>query len=111
VLILLLLFATGYCSAELVNAKKKTRDDTGSSNNNDRDFDTDNSNNSSVYNNDTFNNVDNVRHFDILCYKDVCLLLVQSPDKGEQDILAIEVKIAYHKGHNRHLKLWVKLLS
>jgi hypothetical protein len=89
---------------ELVDARKKTRDDTSPSDNDDGDFDADNSDDSSAYDNNAFNNVDNVRHFNALYYEDVHLLLVQSPNKGEWDMLAIEVKIAYHKGHNRRLK-------
>jgi hypothetical protein len=103
-LILLLLFATGCRPAELVDARKKTRDDTSSSDNDDGDFGADDSDDSSAYDNDAFNDVDNVRHFDALCYEDVRLLLVRSPNKGERDMLAIEVKMAHHKRHNRRPK-------
>jgi hypothetical protein len=91
----------------LVDTRKKTRDNTSSSSkadNNNKNFGTDSSNNSSTYNNNVFDDIDSVRYFDILCYKDICLLVVQSPDKREQDILAIEVKIAYYKGYNRYPK-------
>lgn len=40
-----------------------------------------------------------------LCYEDVRLLLVLNPDSGERDVLVTDVKLAHHKGHNRHPKL------
>jgi hypothetical protein len=104
-LILLLLFAIRYRPIELVDARKKTKDNTSFSDNNNKDFNANNSNNFSAYNNNVFNNVNNVKHFNALCYKDVYLLLIQSFNKGEWDMLAIKVKIAYYKGHNRRLKL------
>jgi hypothetical protein len=45
------------------------------------------------------------RLFNMLCYEDVCLLVVHSPNNSERDVLAIEVKLSHHKGHNKHPKL------
>lgn len=48
-----------------------------------------------------------LRQFDVLCYEDVCLLVVWNPVAGERDVLAMEVKLAYYKGAKRRLKPWV----
>ncbi|PVH70113.1 hypothetical protein DL98DRAFT_620728 [Cadophora sp. DSE1049] len=45
-----------------------------------------------------------LRQFDALCYKNVRLLVVRNLVAGERDVLAIEVKLAYHKGGKRRLK-------
>lgn len=39
-----------------------------------------------------------------LYYKDVRLLVVRNPVAGERDVLAIEVKLAHHKGAKRRPK-------
>jgi len=44
------------------------------------------------------------RLFNALYYKDVRLLVVHSPNNSERDVLAIEVKLSHHKGHNKRLK-------
>jgi hypothetical protein len=41
------------------------------------------------------------RQFDALCYEDVRLLVVRNPVAGERDVLAMEVKLAHHKGAKR----------
>jgi hypothetical protein len=41
------------------------------------------------------------RRPDALCYEDVRLLVVHSPDNSERDVLAMEVKLSHHKGHKR----------
>ncbi|KAL5315971.1 hypothetical protein ACEPPN_016845 [Leptodophora sp. 'Broadleaf-Isolate-01'] len=45
-----------------------------------------------------------LRQFDALCYEDVRLLVVRNPIAGEWDVLAIEVKLAHHKGAKRRPK-------
>ncbi|ELR03309.1 hypothetical protein GMDG_06057 [Pseudogymnoascus destructans 20631-21] len=47
------------------------------------------------------------RLFDALCYEDVRLLVVHSPNNSERDVLAMEVKLSHHKGHNKHPKLTI----
>jgi hypothetical protein len=37
----------------------------------------------------------------MLCYKDIRLLVMQNPIAGEQDMLAIKVKLAHYKGTKR----------
>ena len=44
------------------------------------------------------------RQFDALCYEDVRLLVVRNPVAGERDVLAMEVKLAHHKGAKRKPK-------
>jgi hypothetical protein len=39
-----------------------------------------------------------------LCYEDIRLLAVRTPDGGERDVLAMEVTMAHHKGHKRRPK-------
>ncbi|KAH6704199.1 hypothetical protein BKA61DRAFT_560113 [Leptodontidium sp. MPI-SDFR-AT-0119] len=38
------------------------------------------------------------------CYEDVRLLVVRNPIAGERDVLAMEVKLAHHKGAKRRPK-------
>ncbi|KAH7364055.1 hypothetical protein BKA65DRAFT_603155 [Rhexocercosporidium sp. MPI-PUGE-AT-0058] len=45
-----------------------------------------------------------LRQFDALCYEDVRLLVVRNPVAGELDLLAMEVKLAHHKGAKRRPK-------
>lgn len=45
-----------------------------------------------------------IRYFDALCYEDVRLLVVRSPESGARDVLAMEITLAHHKGHNRRPK-------
>ena len=44
------------------------------------------------------------RQFETLCYEDVRLLVVRNPVAGERDVLAMEVKLAHHKGAKRRPK-------
>jgi len=44
------------------------------------------------------------RRFNALCYEDVRLLVVRSPNSGERDVLAMEVTLAHHKGHKKRPK-------
>jgi hypothetical protein len=111
----------------LVNAKKKKKDTSFNNNNlnnnnlkvvNNNNILVSKSNNSfsakdnkdfSSYKDDTFKgNVaisrvrEDIREFDINCYKDICLLVIYN---REQNVLAIKVIITYYKGHQRRLKL------
>lgn len=45
-----------------------------------------------------------VRQFDTPCYEDVRLLVVRNPVAGERDMLAMEVKLAHHKGAKKRPK-------
>jgi hypothetical protein len=47
------------------------------------------------------------RQFNVLYYKDIRLLVIWNPIAKEQDMLIIEVKLAYYKGAKRRLKLWI----
>jgi hypothetical protein len=91
-LILLLLFGTGCRPAELVDAKRKRRDNPNSD---DDDLESDA---------DMGGVEGDTRLFDTLCYEDVRLLVVHSPDNSERDVLAMEVKLSHHKGHNKRPK-------
>ena len=133
-LILLLLFATGCRPAELVDAKKKKRRRPGLDDHEayaddvndggfedaevgaDADFGFDD-HDSAVADlgseNDGNGSDDDValsdvetelRQFDALCYEDVRLLVVRNPVAGERDVLAMEVKLAHHKGAKRRPK-------
>ncbi|KFY20821.1 hypothetical protein V491_03397 [Pseudogymnoascus sp. VKM F-3775] len=76
-LILLLLFGTGCRPAELVDAKRKRRDNPGSDDDLESDVD--------------MGGVDgDSRRPDALYYEDVRLLVVHSPDNSERDVLAME---------------------
>jgi hypothetical protein len=130
-LILLLLFATGCRPAELVDGKKKRRrpgldDNTDDVNDEgfddaevdaDADFSFGDDHDSAVADLDSENDNDGSgddvamggidtepRQFDALCYEDVRLLVVRNPVAGERDVLAMEVKLAHHKGAKRHPK-------
>jgi hypothetical protein len=48
---------------------------------------------------------EDMRYYDVICYKDMRLLVVRSPGGGGRDVLAIEVTIAYYKGYKRRPKL------
>jgi hypothetical protein len=91
-LILLLLFGTGCRPAELVDAKRKRRDNPG--------FD----------DGDHEGDVDmggvegGARLYDAICYEDIRLLVVHDPDNSVRDVLAMEVKLSHHKGHNKRPK-------
>ncbi|OBT53129.1 hypothetical protein VE04_05757 [Pseudogymnoascus sp. 24MN13] len=91
-LILLLLFGTGCRPAELVDAKRKRRDNPNSD---DDDLESDV---------DMGGVEGDTRRPDALCYEDVRLLVVHSPDNDERDVLAMEVKLSHHKGHNKRPK-------
>jgi hypothetical protein len=91
-LILLLLFGTGCRPAELVDAKRKRRDNPGSDDD-DLEGDVD------------MGGVEGgTRLYDALCYEDVRLLVVHDPDNSVRDVLAMEVKLSHHKGHNKRPK-------
>jgi hypothetical protein len=125
-LILLLLFGIGCRPAELVDTKKKRKNDI-SSNNNDLEivdnnnilaidksnkyFGTKSNKDFSSRDNNTLQGIviisraeENIRYFDAICYKDIRLLVVRSPSSREREGLAIEVIIAYHKRHKRRPK-------
>jgi hypothetical protein len=108
--------------AELVDAKKKRKDDIGFE---DDDFEVIDDDDILAVNksDDGFgaeNNKDlsgrlegdvamsgveeDIRHFDAICYEDVRLLVVRSPGSEERDVLAMEVTMAHHKGHKRRPK-------
>jgi hypothetical protein len=119
-LILLLLFGTGCRPAELVDGRKKRRDGVNSDDddlevaNDDEILTTDKSDDGFKTNKNDFSGCDNgarqcvsevdIRQFDAICYEDVRLLVVRSPESGEQDVLAMEITLAHHKGHKRCLK-------
>ena len=44
-----------------------------------------------------------------LCYKNICLWIIKNPQKGEQDVLAMEVHLQHHKGVNKKPKLYIAL--
>ncbi|KFY15461.1 hypothetical protein V491_05669 [Pseudogymnoascus sp. VKM F-3775] len=91
-LILLLLFGTGHRPIELVDAKRKRRDNPGSDND-DLEGDID------------IGGVEgDTRLYNALYYEDIRLLVVHDPDNSVQDVLAIEVKLSHHKGHNKRPK-------
>ncbi|KFZ11199.1 hypothetical protein V501_04872 [Pseudogymnoascus sp. VKM F-4519 (FW-2642)] len=91
-LIKLLLFSTGCRPVELVDAKRKRRDDP-SSDDDDLEDDVD------------MGGVEgDTRLFNSLCYEDVRLLAVHSPDNSKRDVLAMEVKLSRHKGHHKRPK-------
>lgn len=123
-LILLLLFSTECWHIELVNTRKRTGGATSSGGNyfrddSDCDFSTNpiKGNFTAYYNSGSCTNSDNAlnkgkalsrgepntRHFNELYYDDVRLLIICNPNSREQDVLTIEVKLAYYKGYNRHL--------
>jgi hypothetical protein len=51
-----------------------------------------------------------IRKYKALCYKDICLWIVQNPKPGERDILAMEVHLWHHKGVDNKPKPYVALL-
>jgi hypothetical protein len=126
-LILLFLFGTGCRPAELVDAKKKKRDDIDSETDELQVLDDDdtlafdeigdgsgveNSQGPTVHDDNAFDNDDtamrgmeeDIRRFDAICYEDVRLLVVRSPESEERDVLAMEITLAHHKGHKRRPK-------
>ena len=48
-----------------------------------------------------------VRKYKVLYYEDICLWIVQNPNRGERDFLVIEVSLQYYKGVNNKPKLYV----
>jgi Protein of unknown function (DUF3435) len=119
-LLLLLLFSTGCRPAELVDAKKKRGQDAAGSDDEDdgevadevfgdNDFAADHDADQGSPTNDDLDDAmgtvePDARRVNALCYEDVRLLAVWNPDGGERDVLAMEVKLAHHKGHNRRPK-------
>jgi hypothetical protein len=51
-----------------------------------------------------------IQKYKTLCYKDICLWIVQNPKQRERDILIIEVYLQYYKGVDNKSKLYVVLL-
>lgn len=47
------------------------------------------------------------RMWKALCYKDICLWIVQNPKRGERDLLAMEVCLKHHKGAYKKPKPYV----
>jgi hypothetical protein len=39
-----------------------------------------------------------IRQYKALCYEDICSWIIRNPEKGERDILAIEVHLRHYKG-------------
>ncbi|OAF63116.1 hypothetical protein VC83_00671 [Pseudogymnoascus destructans] len=98
-LILLLLFSTGCQPAELVDAKRKQRDNPSS------DDDNPSSNDDNPEADVDMGGVEgDIRLYDALCYEDVRLLVVHDPNNSVRDVLAMEVKLSHHKGHNNRPK-------
>lgn len=113
-LILLLLFGTGCRPTELVDAKKKRKDDIAledddlevvddddilAVNKSDAGFSAENNkdlsgrDNNAVEGDVTMSRVEeDIRHFDAICYEDARLLVVPSPGSEERDVLAMEFK-------------------
>ena len=119
-LILLLLFGTGCRPAELVDGRKKRRDEVDSENDDlealddddilaadksDAGFETEN-NNFSCRDDGACQGIgeEDIRQCDAICYEDIRLLVVRSPMSGERDVLAMEITLAHHKGHKRRPK-------
>jgi hypothetical protein len=50
------------------------------------------------------------RKWKALCYKDICLWIVQNPKPGERDVLAMEVCLRQHKGADLKPKPYVNPL-
>ncbi|EFZ00634.2 alcohol dehydrogenase [Metarhizium robertsii ARSEF 23] len=48
-----------------------------------------------------------VREHKVLCYEDIVLWIVQDPNHGGRDVLAIEVFLLYHKGADRKPKPYI----
>lgn len=48
-----------------------------------------------------------VRKYKALCYEDIVLWIVQDPNAGGRDVLAMEVSFRHHKGANRKPKPYV----
>ena len=48
-----------------------------------------------------------VRKYKALCYEDICLWIVKNPQKGERDVLAMEVHLRHHKGVENKPKPYV----
>lgn len=51
-----------------------------------------------------------VREYKALCYKDICIWIVQNPTYGERDLLAMEITLAHYKGAYRKPKLYIPYL-
>jgi hypothetical protein len=50
-----------------------------------------------------------IQKYKALCYKDICLWIVQNPKRKERDLLAIKVYLRHHKGVDNKLKLYITL--
>lgn len=48
-----------------------------------------------------------IRNCKALCYKDICLWIVQNPKRGERDLLTMEVSLRHHKGVDNKPKPYV----
>jgi hypothetical protein len=48
-----------------------------------------------------------IQKYKALCYKDICLWIVQNPKWEKRDLLAIKVHLRHHKGVDNKPKLYV----
>lgn len=118
--LILLLFGTRCRLAELVDGRKKRRNEVNSEDDDlevvsdDNVLAADKSDTASQTENYNFSARDDatrpgvgeedIRQFDAICYEDVRLLVARSPGSGERDVLAMEITLAHHKGHKRRPK-------
>jgi hypothetical protein len=65
---------------------------------------------SATCNDNTGHLSEHIKRCKALCYKDICLWIVQNPSCGERDLVAIEVTLAYHKGADNKPKLYATIL-
>lgn len=56
---------------------------------------------------DTEESSEPIRRHKALCYEDIVLWIVQDPNRGDRDVLAMEVFFRYHKGADRKPKPYV----
>lgn len=118
-LLLLLLSGTGCRPAELVDARRRRKDDISADNGEvvaqdksshdsgavtDKDFTGHDGYAQVDFDLDTSGVEEDVRRVDAICYEDVRLLVVRSPDSRGRDVLAMEVTMTHHKGHKRRPK-------
>lgn len=111
-LALLLLFATGCRPAELVDAKRKRKtpgsapdpDDDSGGDGSELEMEDVKSHSIETHESPDATEDEQPERVDALCYEDVRLLVVQNPDRGERDVLAMEVVLSHHKGYKRRPK-------
>jgi hypothetical protein len=119
-LILLLILGTRCHPVELVDIRKKRKDDIDSedddlkvlNNNhilaiskNNNGFGPESNRGTSGYDNNAYKDDsvmsevgEDIRYFNVIYYEDMRLLVIRGPDNRGRNILAIEVTMAYHKG-------------